>query len=116
MKKAAVEVSEDGRIIRIFKTLSAAVSSDLPDERIQIVSYRMAISKIRQQVWERTKGNCEWCAKIISDQSMHLHEMIHRGEGGEISLINCVGICYECHFGPAKTAHGNRSLRFGGRR
>ena len=40
-----------------------------------------------------------------------MHEMVSRGDGGEISLANGVGICYDCHFGPA--GHGNRVTRFG---
>ena len=70
-----------------------------------------AVKNIRDQIWDRCKGECEWCSKIISKDSMHMHEKIHRGQGGEISLENSCGICYECHFGPL--GHGNRAPRFG---
>jgi len=59
----------------------------------------------------KTVYECEWCTAPISEQSMHMHEMVSRGNGGEISLSNGVGICYNCHFGPA--GHGDRTTRFG---
>jgi hypothetical protein len=110
MKKAFVELSS-GTPVRIFRNRHAAMLADFPTVDIQIMPYRQAVSTIRLQIWNRTKGECEWCSKPISEQSMHMHEMVSRGDGGEISLVNSVGICYDCHFGPA--GHGNRVTRFG---
>lgn len=110
-KKAYVELNDAGTPVRIFKNIAYAVCSDLPDEKIRIMPYRDAVSAIRLQIWYRTKGECEWCSKPISEQSLHMHEIVSRGDGGEISLVNSVGICYDCHFGPA--GHGNRVTRFG---
>ena len=108
--KACVELDKLGNPVRIFRTLK---SSFLFDGPCVLMSKRAAISAIRLQVWHRTKGECEFCATPISEQSMHCHELVHRGEGGEISLKNCVGVCYECHFSDFETAHGDRVTRFG---
>ena len=103
-----VETDELGFAIRIFKTEKHAAESGLP---YIYLARKIAVGQIREQVWFRTKGECEWCSKFISSNSMHMHEVIHRGQGGEISLANCVGICYDCHFGPA--GHEDRNVRFG---
>lgn len=106
--QAFVELSADEVPVRIFGSAFAAFTFH---GRVILMSKREAISAIRLQIWHRTHGVCDWCSKPISEQSMHMHEMIPRGEGGEISLSNSVGICYDCHFGPA--GHGHRVTRFG---
>jgi hypothetical protein len=42
---------------------------------------------------------------------MHSHEQIPKGNGGEVSLTNNVGICYDCHFNTPE-AHGDRKPKF----
>lgn len=108
MKLVSAEINELGYASRIFKNERLASESGLP--YIQM-SRKDAVSQIRQQVFVRSKGECEWCSTFLSYETGHLHEMIHRGRGGEISLVNCVFICYSCHFGPA--GHGDRNVRFG---
>lgn len=108
MKKPAYVECKDGVPIRIFRNAHDAFTFS---GEAKLMPYREAVSAIRVLIWLRTKGECEWCSKIISERSMHLHEQISRGNGGEISLANSVGICYDCHFGPA--GHGDRTTRFG---
>jgi hypothetical protein len=40
-----------------------------------------------------------------------MHEKVPRSKGGEISLENSEGRCYECHLGEFG-AHKNRLLKF----
>lgn len=72
-----------------------------------------SVRAIRDAIFRRSKAECEKCGKRMTSKQMHMHERISRGSGGEISLANSIGICYDCHLGP-DGAHGNR--RWGGRR
>ena len=65
------------------------------------------IAALRETIRVRQKGLCLWCAKPITLAQMHMHELIFRSHGGEMSLTNSVGLCYGCHFGN-KHAHGKR--------
>ena len=56
-----------------------------------------AVSSIRHQIFLRSKGDCEICTAPLTESSGHMHEQIHRGQGGEISLANSVFICAKCH-------------------
>jgi 5-methylcytosine-specific restriction endonuclease McrA len=88
------------RSIRIFKNWKAAIAALNAGEVTCIIKlYRAdAVGSIRQQLWERSKGFCEWCGSIITQKSAHMHEVKSRGKGGDISLANSVIICYTCHF------------------
>lgn len=111
MKYVWVELVS-GVAVRIFKCGKDAAGSSA--ERIAHILKTQATGEIRKQIWWRTKGECEWCTKIITEESMHMHEVIHRGQGGEVSIENSVGICAECHIGPLG-AHSDRRPRFGER-
>ncbi len=108
-RTAFVELNQEGTPVRIFRNPHTAFRFK---GQATLMPYRNAVSAIRLQIWQRTKGECEWCSTPISEQSLHMHEMVHRGEGGEISLANCVGICYDCHFSDFESAHGDRVTRF----
>lgn len=63
-----------------------------------------AISAIRHQIFVRTNGQCEYCGETILENGslykrMHMHETKLRSLGGDISVENSVGICYNCHVG-----------------
>jgi len=64
-----------------------------------------AVSSIRHQLFRRSKGYCELCGEIITEQGAQMHEQHHRGKGGEISMDNSVFICSTCH----KRAHADRN-------
>lgn len=74
------------------------------------MSRARAVHLIRDQVWWRTGGECQDCGDTVPLEAMHMHEKIHRGQGGEISLDNSVCLCAKCHL---DIEHGNRKPRFG---
>lgn len=70
-----------------------------------------AVGSIREQVFYRAKrGNiimCEFCGNTITETTGHMHEVIPKGQGGMVSLDNCVAICADCHIGK-DGEHGDR--------
>ena len=107
--------TRDGKIIRIFKlTPFKAMTDPELSNRIREIPRADAVSAIRKQVYERTRGECEWCGAPMTYKQMHLHEKKFRSHGGEISLENSDGICYGCHEGRPDAAH--KGLQFGRRR
>lgn len=112
MSEVWCELDESGRVCRIFKnTRNMLFRNFFVPLSIVEVDYSFAVKDVRDQIWDRCEGECEWCAKRITKDQFHMHEQMTRGEGGEISLENSVGICYDCHFGPQ--GHGDRQPRFG---
>jgi 5-methylcytosine-specific restriction endonuclease McrA len=71
------------------------------------------VAEIRQQVYTRQGGRCISCDKYVTDAQAHLHERIHRGQGGEISLKNSEILCYDCHLNRETYGHGKRKPQFG---
>ena len=71
----------------------------------------MSTAEIRRAVYDRQHGECLWCSKFVTFQQAHLHEKLHRGHGGKISLDNSIILCSNCHIGP-KGDHGNRLPKF----
>jgi hypothetical protein len=109
-KMVWVEVNDSNATVRIFRNRSAA--NAFGQERIAEQNRFEAVAEIRHQIFLRSKGFCELGGEPITEASGHLHEQIHRGKGGEISLENSVFICYDCHLGPMG-AHRDRRVRFG---
>lgn len=105
-----VKVGENGRVSRIFRYPGQAIT-DPEQHLIRELPKIVAVKDVRDQVFERTRDQCEWCGNIITWKTMHMHEKVFRSKGGEVSLENCVGICYECHEG-GRGVHGQ--LGFGG--
>lgn len=101
-----VETDEHGTPIRIFRKDLKWIGC--PDSRLKVMTKAEAVGNIRSQVWKRTTGECEYCGKWITENTMHMHEELPKGQGGEVSLENSVGICYNCHLGGPTSAHGNR--------
>lgn len=116
MAKVYVEVSkETGLPIRIFKCTKKALASD--PLYVTQMEKRLAVASIRSQVVERAKRKnlilCEFCGTPLTEETGQMHEVVSRGDGGEISLDNSRFICSECHIG--KTGeHGDR--QWGGRK
>jgi len=94
MKPVWVEIKSDGTPIRIFRNKRAALASK--QTVVQTVR-TLAVADIRHQLYDRSKGNCELCGTIVTENSGHMHERQHRGRGGEISLENSVFVCAKCH-------------------
>lgn len=104
-----VEVDDDGPI-RIFRTPAAA---RLHDGYTEEWPRKDAVAAIRLRVFQRAKGHCEKCNKILTWAGCHMHERIPRSKGGEISLKNSEALCYSCHLGGSESEHPNRQVRFG---
>jgi len=101
-----VEVDEGGGVVRVFRTVHDAIlfEHDHP-LLVKTIRYRDAVEEVRRRVYERSKGACEWCGKTITWKSLHMHEQLPRGNGGEISLSNSAALCARCHL---DVAHANR--------
>lgn len=96
--------------IRIIKTTREAMS--LPAEVVRQMAHSAAVGFIRTQVVNRARRGkiiqCEYCGEPINEFIGEMHEKIPRGDGGEISLANCVFICHDCHTGKSDSEHGDR--------
>ena len=98
-----VELNDVGTPVRIFRHRRAAHA--FGKEWIAIWPRTEAVAAIRHQLFVRSKGECELCASPVTEKSGHMHEQVHRGKGGEISLDNSIFICVSCH----KRAHKDRN-------
>lgn len=108
--------------IRIFKNRKQALKVELTedglfqDKIVQQMDRKQAVTYIRLQVVGRAVRDklihCEFCGAIVTDQTGHMHEVVSRGDGGEISVDNSRFICYSCHLGQ-DGEHGDR--KWGGR-
>lgn len=101
-----VEVTPANIPIRIFR--SRLHSAGYHVGSITQMDRTHAVSIIRHLVFMRSEGFCEGCSAPITESTGHMHELLHRGKGGDISLENSVFICAACH----KFAHKDRSPRF----
>lgn len=113
-KMCLVEVDNRGDPVRIFKYNKTA--RQYPVEQVAEWVFADAVHFIREKLYQRSKVNgssfCEWgCGRPLTRLSGHMHEVLARGkrdqEGnyGEISILNSVFICYDCHI---NGAHGDR--------
>jgi 5-methylcytosine-specific restriction endonuclease McrA len=72
----------------------------------------VTVAEIRQQVYDRQGGRCRSCDKFVTSEQAHMHEKVHRGQGGEISLDNSEILCYDCHLNREEFGHGKRKPQF----
>ena len=98
-----------GWATRIFKNQKSALSA--VENFVQQMDRALAVSQIRRQVFDRQEGVCINCPTMLTFSSGHLHEKIHRGQGGEISLANSEMLCADCHIGP-RGEHSDRAPKF----
>lgn len=104
------EVDEHGPI-RIIKHDRDALL--LPPERVRECPRVEADRMIRERVWREQNHECAKCGKLVTLKQLHVHERVFRSHGGERSLTNCWGLCYDCHEGDDGEHPG---LQFGGTR
>lgn len=93
------------RVIRIFTAAGLARIAQIEGRNVTEWPRLNAKESIRRQVFERANKECEDCCRPISWGQMHLHEKIFRSHGGEVSLDNCMALCYRCHNGSAGARH-----------
>jgi hypothetical protein len=106
-----VWVEKDSRlqVFRIFRNRQdASAAARHIGRRVIDMFYGEAVGMIRHTVFIRSQGFCEGCAAPVTESTGHMHELLHRGKGGEISMDNSVFICADCH----KFAHKDRSPIF----
>lgn len=71
---------------------------------------------IKEQVWGRCGGACEFCGFGISTiRQMHVHHRKMRSQGGDWSLPNLMGVHQACHNTGSFSIHANpaRSYKLG---
>jgi 5-methylcytosine-specific restriction endonuclease McrA len=70
------------------------------------------VGEIRHAIFVRQHGECISCGTTFTEAQMHMHERVFRGHGGEISLDNSEGLCFDCHLNRPTFGHGNRQPKF----
>lgn len=109
-KSVFVEIDPDTEEpIRILKTKQAY---DLPSEVVRMMARSVAVGLIRKQVVNRARKKtgifCEFCGAVLTESTGEMHEVLSRGNGGEVSLDNCRFICNDCHTRKPDSEHGDR--------
>ena len=115
-EKAWVSVDAEFRPLEVFKRQSEAIRAlTMYPSMMELVEMDKAeaIGAIRRRLFLAQGGRCLQCNKIVTEEQAHMHERVHRGQGGNISLDNSEILCSNCHIGP-DGAHGNRRPQFGG--
>jgi 5-methylcytosine-specific restriction endonuclease McrA len=103
-----VELSLSTKPIRIFRNRRAAYDCAAHWGSIIQMERSEAVGIIRHTIFVRSAGECEMCASPVNEKTGHLHEKLHRGQGGEISINNSIFICARCH----RHYHRNREVKF----
>ncbi len=108
-----VEIDPETELpIRILKHWAHA--SQLDPAVVRQMAKAVAVNYIRLQVIARAIRNknilCAFCGNIITPGTGHMHEVKAKGDGGEVSLDNCVFICPRCHIG-SDGEHGDRRFQ-----
>lgn len=110
-----IERSPAGNILRVFRsTHGEDWNRAMAAGTLETCPKRDAVYAIRSQIWKRCGGHCEDCEKPVTESGslynrMHQHEVVPKGNGGQVSLDNCRGLCYHCHI---EVAHGDRKPRW----
>ena len=113
MAKQSVFVQIDPQTdlpIRILKTMKAAL--DLDPSVVRQMARSVAVGYIRKQVVDRARRGslilCEFCGNVINEFIGEMHEVVPKGNGGEVSVDNSRFICNNCHTGAKDSEHGER--------
>jgi hypothetical protein len=101
-----VEYGPHGLPIRIFRKDHQYLQC--PEQWLGIMTKKEAVGSIRRQVFDRCEEKCEQCESYITWETMHMHEKVFKGKGGEVSLENSIGLCSKCHLTGANAAHADR--------
>jgi hypothetical protein len=115
-EKAWVLVDASFRPLEVFKRQSEAIRAFTTyPSMMELVEMDRAeaVGMIRHDLFIKQKARCIACNKIVTEEQAHMHERVHRGQGGNISIDNSEILCSTCHIGP-DGAHGNRRPQFGG--
>lgn len=112
--KVWVELGEKSQVLRIFRNRCEALAVSMQGDIITaLVEKADAVGNIRQQVFNRANWRCEHCGASLTYKTGQMHEKLPKGKGGEVSLENCMLLCYNCHQGRPDAEHGARRPQFG---
>lgn len=103
-----VELDTDLSAMRIIRTDREASKTLAAGKLVKMARRSRAVAIIRYKVFLRSRGSCEICGSPVIENSGHMHEVLHRGKGGEISVENSVFICPPCHI----RAHKDRNQKW----
>jgi len=53
--------------------------------------------KIKDQAWEKSEEQCEFCGDGITRQTCQFHHRNPKFKGGQDNLDNCIVLCPDCH-------------------
>lgn len=109
--KVWVQLGENGLACKIFSHQKEMFFECPADAKAIEMERALAVRQIRVQIWDRQDGTCIRCPKILTWAGMHMHEREHRGRGGNYSLENSEGLCFDCHLG-ADGVHQEKQLKF----
>ena len=101
-------------VVRVFKNRKAAMLAK-DKVRVEEVLRASAIGSIRRQVFLRENFTCAHCGAHVTWLTGHMHERVWKGRGGEVSVDNCVCLCYSCHIADPVAGHGKRKPQFIGK-
>lgn len=109
-----VLLGDSGLPIAIFPTRTEALTSpenELGRVRLD-VPRNEAVDAIRREVYRLDDGRCRHCGEIVTFKTMHLDEIVSRGNLGPVAVDNCQTLCAKCHILGPESKHGKtRSVR-----
>lgn len=53
--------------------------------------------KVKQFVYERDKGKCQYCGQPVEYRQSHCHHVLELSQGGTNHLSNLKTLCVPCH-------------------
>lgn len=101
-----VALDADGAPHTIFRNHKQAAQSSF-----QIAEWlrKTAVEKIRHAVFIRDNWKCTNCGdESLTWETAEMHERLHRGHGGNISIANGRTLCHTCHMQDEEAGHGKR--------
>lgn len=107
-----VLLGDSGQPIAIFAMRTDALTC--PENalgRIRLdVPRSEAVEAIRREVYRLDDGCCRHCGKLVTWKTMHLDEIVSRGDLGLIAVFNCQTLCADCHIVGPESKHGRERL------
>ena len=112
MEFVHVVVGADGRAIEILKNEKHSALATLAGYTVGYMLRSLATEQIRLAVFKRDGYACTHCGAPVCIGTGHMHERLHRGRGGEISVNNSTTLCGGCHANNPVAGHGKRKVQW----
>lgn len=79
------------------------------DGKLVLWTRAEAVEIIRRAVFIRDGWKCTNCHdESLTWETAEMHERLHRGQGGNISVANGTTLCHNCHMQDEEAGHGKR--------